>query len=135
MFPLLDKEGAYAKITNPNNQNPLNWAVSLGKFALSVYSSLDAEPRVEDVKEEEWLEANANMELGGEGKFVNTQFDDPLSLRWDSTVNCHSFAVRFVEALSLTWPEDLTHSGEYGKWLVDTALAVHYARLAIKERY
>lgn len=135
LFPILNEDGSYAQIDNPGGHDPRAWAISLNDIAFRVCNDLIAIQA--DKNSQEGVQGQeqdiVGADLGSEVKFVNEPASGQPG-RWDSVLNCHSFATRFVAALSLGWPKTLDHSGNHQGWLVDTILTLQFVKMSIKEK-
>ena len=162
MFPVLDDADQYARISNLGGHTPQFWAITLENMAMAIYSDLvdrhpdpnarqqdsnesEVTPHLEEEQQLDDMEAFVNKRLNGEASFVNEPADAPPNptqeeqklffRRWDSTVNCHTFARRMINALSLKWPQDLDHhSGNYYDWLVSAILSMQYTSMRLSDK-
>lgn len=120
-------------IQKSKEPTPRQWAYGIDITALDVFKDMTRRQVISDGTDQEY-EQILNGELEKAHRSERVDFKTPCYLvckRWDSDLNCHTYAYNIVQKMGYIWPLPGTPVPEYEGWVLDTLIAAPTKQCAL----
>jgi hypothetical protein len=127
LYPILNSDGSPVVLPFNDYNGPQSWLDDLKIATKSTYDKLVKEN--ENTKSVSTDKLNQALSEFGHDEIVSEPLQRLQRTRWSPTLNCHTFAKRFVADLAQDWPQGLKTLEDWPRFFVATLL---WTRLAIR---